>query len=376
MRFMPPTSKWRIPILLAGSVGLLFGGLAGIVATAPSALAATPGVTTYNSLIPGAGDNYMQDQTYGGAGVLELGNEIKLATPGVLNTVTVAMHNWGPALTGVPITLTLFKPPASLAAAESSGPGSVIATDTEDFNFTAVLDGGNTPSFSTITFDGFSAVKVSGSVVYGISYNPFATIDSNANYASSLNVVLSSSATNLSVGSDVYPGTVFVNLLSSEWLSGWQTDAGTCANSAIETAFVATPACGSATNTPLNGPPYAYDHGQNDIPAVQITVTQVATKLVADPVSVKRSLTPVKVTFSGTLSTTQVPPHGIAGQTVTFAGGGATCSGITNARGVAKCSGLVPNATKFLFSGTYTASYAGADGYAQSSATGTVTTTD
>jgi hypothetical protein len=372
MQRKPSLSKWRIPVLMAGSASLVFGALVGLVGSAPSASAATPGVTSYNSLIPGTTDSYHQDQTYGGAGVLELGNQINLATPGQLNTVTVAMHNWGPALTGVPITLTVYKPSASLTAAESSGPGAVIATDTQDFNFSAVLDGGNTPSYSTITFDNFGSVNVSGSVVYGISYNPYATINDTANYASSLNVALSSSASNISVGSDAYPGAVFVNLLNSVWLGGWQTDAGSCDNAAIATSFVATPTCGSPTNTPENCPPCAYDNGQNDIPAVQFTVTQVPTKLVEAPVSIVGSLLSFKLTFSGTLSTL-VPVQAVAGQTVIFAGGGATCSATTNASGVASCSVSVLSVVGLLLAPISTANFAGGNGYLPSKALGGVT---
>lgn len=141
----------------------------------------------YDSLA--VANNYHQDQTYGGAGITEFGNDITLANAGTqrLTSVVVAMRNWGGSLTNLPITLSINNGQVS---------------KTQDFSFPAAANG--RPSVTSITFD-FTSQKteVPQEFVFGISWD--------TNTAPSLNVALSSSALNLSVGSDTDPGTVWLN---------------------------------------------------------------------------------------------------------------------------------------------------------------------
>jgi len=267
-----------IPTLAASvaSTVLLTAGLA-----APAAFANAP-VTTYNSLIPGTGDPYVQDQTFGGAGVTEFGNEVNLSHAGLLSHAVVAMHNWG-AATSVPITLTVYNPAASLSSAESSGPGSVIGSVTQTFNFPANNTDGS-PSLTNIDFGSSLAsagIVVPKTVVFGISYNPFGP-------GASVNVALSTStsgtsyegipaSSNITAGSDVYPGTVFVNISPAFGDGGWQVDTGTCSNPEPGIFEATNVWCGTGSSGPTagpNGPPYAYvGPGNPDIPAMQFTTS-------------------------------------------------------------------------------------------------------
>lgn len=216
----------------------------------------------YDSLIPlNGGDPYTQDQTFAGAFVTEFGNEINLATGGQLANVVVGMRNWGAAVSELPITLTLYNHPSSLTAAKGSGPGSVITSVTQDFNIPAAV-GATDPSAFDITFS--LATKdqgVSGTIAYGISFTTFTK-------APALNVALSSSATNVSVGADTYNGYVDVKIFGSTF-GGWDTDAGTCGMPKA-TTFVATYIYCTDVS-PLNAG--AYGNATNaDIPAVEFNV--------------------------------------------------------------------------------------------------------
>ena len=219
----------------------------------------------YDSLIAGSGDNYQQDQCFECAGpISELGNEINLATTGRLVDVVVAMRNWGPAIASLPVTLSLYNAPANGTLAQDPGVGSGdviggVASVTQNFAIPAATTVGSTPTAFTIAFD-FSSLDLTlhGPVVYGISFSPAS--------APSLNVALSSSTTNLSVGSDEYPGYVYVNTASD---AGWDSDAGTCGNPLVN-SFVATNVWCSDVPADNYG---AYGNGLNaDIPAVEFNV--------------------------------------------------------------------------------------------------------
>jgi hypothetical protein len=110
--------------------------------------------------------------------------------------------------------------------------------------------------------------------------------------------------------------------------------------------------------------------------AVSASVNQVVngagTTLVAAPVSVVGSLFHLSVTFSATL-TSKVTGAGIPGQSVVFAGNGRTCTGTTNANGVATCTVPVLDIIGLLLHPKYTASYGGTANYKAANGTGAVT---
>ena len=251
---------------LAVGVVLGAGGTAFAYFTAPgngvgsaktgttSALSISQVDPAYDSLVTDG--NYIQDQTYGGAGVSEFGNEVNLASNGQLSDVVVAMRNWGPTAFSTPITFNIYSPGATAGSV-----GSVIATDTATFSFQPAIDGNSDPSVSNITFD-FSSqdLTLSGPVVYGIAF------DASSGPPSSLNVALSSSNTNLTVGTDEYPGHVFVN---TSTVAGWDSGAGTC-NTLTAGVF-------EAANVWCDDVPAdnagAYGNANNaDIPAVEFNV--------------------------------------------------------------------------------------------------------
>jgi hypothetical protein len=222
--------------------------------------------TAYDSLTPDG--TYVQDQTYGGAGVTEFGNEIKLTSGGVLGNVVVAFRNWGGALTAFPVTFNIFNP------GDTSPDSAAIGSVTVDANFAASV-GGN-PSTSTVTFD-FSSLDltVPQTLVYGVAYAGAGTNGPG----SSLNVALSSSGSDLSIGTDPFPGTVYVNLLDSTWIGGWQVDTGVCSTTPSYTGFASTDVWAAApgdctSNTENNAGAYQNAQGA-DIPAVEFNVDGV-----------------------------------------------------------------------------------------------------
>lgn len=176
----------------------------------------------YDSLLPGVGTPtpsgpYSQDQCFQCAGVSEFGNEVNLSPGGRLTDVVVGMRNWGAAVSQLPVTLNLYKAPATLSAAETSGPGPLIWSVTSKIDVPAAQAGGSPTAFNAAFNWSPYDVTVNGPVVYGISFSSSA--------APSLNVALSSSGSNLTVGTDALSGYVFVNTSTQ---AGWQSDAGTC----------------------------------------------------------------------------------------------------------------------------------------------------
>jgi alpha-tubulin suppressor-like RCC1 family protein len=118
----------------------------------------------------------------------------------------------------------------------------------------------------------------------------------------------------------------------------------------------------------------ALDGGQVVKPLV---VGPAATKLSATPVSIVKSLLALKVTYSATL-TKAADGSPVANQTVAFAPNTTlltslgTCSGTTNAHGVATCSATVLGVVPGLLGGKYTATFAGNDQWGPSTATSTI----
>lgn len=257
---------------LALTVALLGGGIAFAYFTgggsgqgsatvgSVSALNITQVGAAYDSLI--TSNDYSQDQCFSCAGPLtEFGNDINLATTGTLSDVVVAVRNWGDGFTGA-LTFNIYSP------SDLTNP---IATDTQTFNIpVATVDVGDSwsptsvPSVANLTFD-FSSqdITLPSNVVYGITYG-------SAPDFNNLNIALSSSATNLTVGTDAYPGNVWV-LSSVADPIGTSNDANVCGTPS--TANVFSPEyvwCGFNSNNPGA---YGNPGGEAaDIPAVEFNV--------------------------------------------------------------------------------------------------------
>jgi hypothetical protein len=206
----------------------------------------------YDSLVAGS-DPYIQDQCFQCAQITEFGNDITLANAGdqQLVNVVVAFRNWGAAFSGVPITLSINNTVA----------GPISDTETPSF---AAASGPDTPSLTNVTFN-FAAqgAFVQQEFVYGISFDA-------SGAAGGLNVALSNSANDLSVGTDTHSGTVWVDTTAGSGIAG---DFPSCTTPGVGFAQVNT-ACGDAslTNPGAYGTSAQVAAGNADIPAVEVNV--------------------------------------------------------------------------------------------------------
>jgi len=171
------------------------------------------GTPMYNSIIDPTAYQWSFAYT-ASTDAIDFGNEITLANGGgLLTDVTVAMSNWNPVSLSVPIPITL-----TIYDASSGGlPGAVIGSDlvnlTPPGTVAGDADGTNPAGIDNfnVTFDFTSQhLTLPSDVVYGISYNDN-TQDDN------LNVNLSYEPP--SVGSDTYPGYLFVQQEGSGYAS-------------------------------------------------------------------------------------------------------------------------------------------------------------
>jgi len=235
-------------------------GSASVGTNAPLVINQT-GVTLYNSTI--GLSSYHQDQCFGCAGpISEFGNTVTFATtsPVLSNdlNVVVAMRNWGAAISSLPVTLTIYNHGADTSGAS---PGSEIVSDTQDFSIPAYNSVTGAPARFDITFDRFPHwTAIPSTVAFGIAFDGIVA-------APSLNVALSSSSSDISVGTDPDPGTVLVNAAG---LSGFASDAGTCVDSTPGVFSLSNVWCG---DTPMaNYGAYGSAAGY-DIPAVEFIDT-------------------------------------------------------------------------------------------------------
>ena len=211
----------------------------------------------YDSLISTGA--YSQDQCFACDGPNELGNDITLSTTNAsqLVNVVVAIDNWGAAESNVPMTLWINN---------SVGGGPV--EDTQDFSFPAAINPNTTPSETNVTFDFSSQGAFIGpEFVYGITFNttpgavPVAAADS-------LNVALSSSTEDLSVGTDTDPGSIY---LLDTW--GNNNDFPTCTNSGeLSSGVFNQVAVNCGPYNPGNPGAYGNEVPTDDIPAVEVNV--------------------------------------------------------------------------------------------------------
>jgi hypothetical protein len=210
----------------------------------------------YDSLLSNGA--YTQDQCLAGCtGPNELGEGITLSTSDAsqLTTVVVAIDNWGAAETNVPMTFWINN---------SVGGGPV--TDTQDFSFPAAIAVNSDPSETNVTFDFTSqGAFVGPSLVYGITFA--ATNDApDVAAADSLNVALSSSANDISVGSDTTAHTIYL-----DDSNGNNNDFPACQTGLPTTGFQQiTTNCGPWN--PDNPGAYGNEAVTDDIPAVEINV--------------------------------------------------------------------------------------------------------
>jgi hypothetical protein len=167
------------------------------------------------------------------------------------------MRNWGAgAITDLPMTLSINKGVA--------GP----ITDTQSFSFPPAIIAGVEPSLTNVTFD-FSSqgAFVAQEFVYDIS---FSATSGSWGDASGLNVALSSSATDLSIGTDTNTGYLYVDPTDNG--SGWHGDAPNCGTLTTGIFQSVQTDCGPAVETDAYGTPAQVAAGNADIPAVEVNV--------------------------------------------------------------------------------------------------------
>lgn len=198
----------------------------------------------YDSLIPSSA--YHQDQCFACAQITEFGNKIKLANAGQqrLTSAVVAFRNWGGHFHNVPITLSIV-----------GGPSSTVTP-----NIAAAQPNGR-PTVTNVTFPFNNLVP--RELLYKISFD-------TSGAAQSLNVALSSSRNNLSVGTDSAPGHVWVNTAAGPGIDG---DFPSCTTPGAGFAEVQTNCGTEAANNPgAYGTNAQVAAGNADIPAVEFNV--------------------------------------------------------------------------------------------------------
>jgi hypothetical protein len=256
-RFLIPVAV-AVAMIAGGSAFAYFTAAGGGTGSAQTASVKPLTISQIGAGYDSLASTYHQDQCLTGcSGPTVFGNEINLAAgSGQLSNVVVAFRSYAGADPSMPITLTLYTPDGSGGVTGQVGPYTSVTTN-------ANVPSGNPRSVFYVTFD-FSKLDLtlSGPVVYGISFTDVS--------GATINVALSNSVSNLTVGSDVYAGDVFVESPTANVLSA-NGDAGSCATSAAN-VFVATD-----INCATPGRNYgAYGPGSNpanaDIPAVEFNV--------------------------------------------------------------------------------------------------------
>jgi hypothetical protein len=211
----------------------------------------------YDSLI--TTNSYTEDQCMSACdGPNEIGNDITLANPASfqqLISVVVAVDNYGAGVGNVPMTLTINN--------AAAGP----ISDSIEQSFPAAINANTDPSETNVTFD-FSSQDafVSNEFVYGITFN--STPDTpSVSEASSLNVALSSSANDLSVGTDTTPGSIWMDDTNSN-----NGDFPTCTLLPTSGFEKVVTNCGPAAEPGAYGTNDQVTAGNDDIPAVEVNV--------------------------------------------------------------------------------------------------------
>lgn len=213
----------------------------------------------YDSLVTTNDPNtaYIQDQCLDCASISQFGNDVTLANSAPMQrliSAVVAFRNWGPAVSNVPITLTL-----------SSGQSQTVVQ-----NVPADQPNGRPTTFN-VTFPFATHPYVPNEFVYSISFPTAYSDPGNTQpHADGLNVALSDSFTQLSVGTDTHPGTVWVQTNQGAGIAG---DFPSCTVPSGNTWQQVPVNCGPSAP----GNPGAYGNtnpptGNADIPAVEFNV--------------------------------------------------------------------------------------------------------
>jgi hypothetical protein len=222
----------------------------------------------YNSLVPAG----IYSEAFNGAEITEFGNAVNLAaypTGAPLGAVTVGMANFGPSAFTTPVTFTIYN------IATGGVVGSEIATLQENV---AVPNndnaGGGVSTFNAVFNFAPRHVVLPGVVVYGITRNGLindcattsADCGNDPNPVGSLNVDLNS---NVSVGSDVYPGDIYASSLQADFTgNALAVDLGACpgAPTGVLTPFQGVPVgCAGGYGSDIDG------LGIDAIPAVEFS---------------------------------------------------------------------------------------------------------
>jgi len=257
--------------LIAGIGGAAFAyftasgtGTGGATVGTAGNLTITEAGAVYNSL--SASNTYHQDQCFACASISELGNEITLSSGGRLANVVVPFRNWDAAVTGLNVTFSVYDP---------SNLSTPLATVTTPINLAAVQLNGR-PSLTNVTFDFTNQnVSIPTTVVYKIAFD-------SSGQGSGVNVALSRSgyfgggSPDLSIGTDVHPGNIYVT--TTDTGAGLNSDSGCSLSTTAGTFALQDIACGGTSNnvgayggvTPnANAGSYG---GGFDIPAVEFNV--------------------------------------------------------------------------------------------------------
>lgn len=169
-------------------------------------------IALYNTTAPQG----IYSQAFNGPQITEFGNAVNLAqgTAGAsLSTVTVTMVNFGPTAFTTPITFSIYQ------LGTGGVVGGLVATDNANI---AVPAGTTGPVAFNATFSfAFQHVVLPSTIVYGITLDQLITdcattpgdCGNDPNPIGSLNVALSE---NVSAGTDVYPGDVYVSSLQAD----------------------------------------------------------------------------------------------------------------------------------------------------------------
>ncbi len=215
-RFM---SKKLLVVGVAVAVALGVGGAAFAYFTTSgsgngSAQVATPssltitqvGTPAYNSTR--VLSNYVFSQPFNGTQIHQLGNEVTLSHTGSLTSAVVDMVNFGSTAFITPITLNIYSP-SNLTTPLTSDMENIAVPNCPSTD-PAVHCTGSSHAVFHVTFNNFSpAVVLPSTVVYGMKLDNLVVNDLTP--LGSLNVALSTESTDVSVGFDAAPGTLFVD---------------------------------------------------------------------------------------------------------------------------------------------------------------------
>lgn len=227
----------------------------------------------YNSLVPAG----IYSQAFNGPEITEFGNAVNLAPNGTpLADVTVAMVNFeDTSAYFTPVTFSIYN------IAAGGVVGSLITSLKENVFVPDTGNAGNGITTFTATFN-FAPqhLVLPGVVVYGITLDQLLTdcettaadCGNDPNPIGSLNVALNA---NVSVGSDVYPGDIYVSSLQADVSkTALASNLGACpgAPAAVLSTFQGVPVgCPEGYGNQTESPYILGGLGIDTIPAVEFS---------------------------------------------------------------------------------------------------------